>query len=409
MRTPVEMPTPDLGLVDVQAWRVYWDEIERRIGAVFARAETRTRAMAYLAGLLSPAGRKNSWQLAELSGDQNPYGFQHLLGRADWNPEALRDRLRAYVMAYLHAPDAVGVIDETGFLKKGTHSAGVARQYSGTAGRIENCQIGVFLAYASRHGHTLLDRDLYLPAAWTEDRERCRRAGIPATRAFATKPALARQMLERTRTAGVVMAWITGDSIYGDDRALRQWLEAHHQAYVLAVSGKAFVWMQHHQRRISTLLAELPGEGWEQLSAGVGSKGPRWYDWRRLEANAPQHGGWQRWVLLRRSMTAPTEVTAYIVYAPATTSLAEMVRVAGMRWTVEESIQMAKGEVGLDHYEVRRWTGWYRHVTLAMWAQAFLAVVRAETGTDVALKKGAQGLPRTSLARFKAHRGLQSA
>jgi SRSO17 transposase len=409
MRTPVEMPTPDLDLVDVQAWRVYWDEIERRIGAVFARAETRTRAMAYLAGLLSPAGRKNSWQLAELSGDQNPYGFQHLLGRADWNPEALRDRLRAYVMAYLHAPDAVGVIDETGFLKKGTHSAGVARQYSGTAGRIENCQIGVFLAYASRHGHTLLDRDLYLPAAWTEDRERCRRAGIPATRAFATKPALARQMLGRTRTAGVVMAWITGDSIYGDDRALRQWLEAHHQAYVLAVSGKAFVWMQHHQRRISTLLAELPGEGWEQLSAGVGSKGPRWYDWRRLEANAPQQGGWQRWVLLRRSMTAPTEVTAYIVYAPATTSLAEMVRVAGMRWTVEESIQIAKGEVGLDHYEVRRWTGWYRHMTLAMWAQAFLAVVRAETGTDVALKKGAQGLPRTSLARFKAHRGLQSA
>jgi SRSO17 transposase len=409
MRTPVEMPTPDLDLVDVHAWRVYWDEIERRLGTVFARAETRTRAMAYLAGLLSPAERKNSWQLAELTGDQNPYGFQHLLGRADWNPEALRDRLRAYVTAYLHAPDAVGVIDETGFLKKGTHSAGVARQYSGTAGRIENCQIGVFLAYASRHGHTLLDRDLYLPAAWTEDRERCRRAGIPATRAFATKPALARQMLERTRTAGVVMAWITGDSIYGDDRALRQWLEAHHQAYVLAVSGKAFAWMQHHQRRISTLLAEPPGEGWEQLSAGVGSKGPRWYDWRRLEADAPQHGGWQRWVLLRRSMTAPPEVTAYIVYAPATTSLAEMVRVAGMRWTVEESIQIAKGEVGLDHYEVRRWTGWYRHTTLAMWAQAFLAVVRAETGTDVALKKGAQGLPRASLARFKAHRGLQSA
>jgi SRSO17 transposase len=409
MRTPVEMPTPDLDLVDVHAWRVYWDEIARRMGTVFARAETRTRAMAYLAGLLSPAERKNSWQLAELTGDQNPYGFQHLLGRADWNPEARRDRLRADVTAYLHAPDAVGVIDATGFRKKGTHSAGVARQYSGTAGRIEHCQIGVFLAYASRHGHTLLDRDLYLPAAWTEDRERCRRAGIPATRAFATKPALARQMLARTRTAGVVMAWITGDSIYGDDRALRQWLEAHHQAYVLAVSGKAFVWMQHHQRRISTLLAELPGEGWEQLSAGVGSKGPRWYDWRRVGANAPQHGGWQRWVLLRRSLTAPPEVTAYIAYAPATTSLAEMVRVAGMRWTVEESIHIAKGEVGLDHYEVRRWTGWYRHMTLAMWAHAFWAVVRAETGTDVALRKGAQGLPRASLARFKAHRGLQSA
>jgi SRSO17 transposase len=409
MRTPVEMPMPDLDLVDVQAWRVYWAEIERRIGTVFARSEMRTRAMAYLAGLLSPAERKNSWQLAEISGDQTPYGFQHLLGRAEWDSNDLRDRLRAYVTAYLHAPDAVGVIDETGFLKKGTHSAGVARQYSGTAGRIENCQIGVFLAYASRHGHTLLDRELYLPAAWTDDREHCRRAGIPDDRAFATKPALARQMLERTRTAGVVVAWITGDSIYGDDRALRQWLEEHRQAYVLAVSGKAFVWLQHHQRRLSTLLAELPGEGWEQISAGMGSKGPRWYDWRRLEANAPQQGGWQRWVLLRRSVTDPTEVTAYLAYAPATTSLAEMVRVAGMRWTVEESIQTAKGEVGLDHYEVRSWTGWYRHMTLAMWAQAFLAVVRAETGTDVAPQKGGQGRTTTSLARFKAHRGLRSA
>lgn len=409
MRMPVEMPMPDLNLLDVQAWRVYWDEIERRIGAVFARSETRTRALAYLAGLLSPAERKNSWQLAEISGDANPYGFQHLLGRAEWDSEALRDRLRAYVTDYLHAPDAVGVIDETGFLKKGTHSAGVARQYSGTAGRIENSQIGVFLAYASRYGHTLLDRELYLPAAWTDDRERCRSAGVPDARAFATKPILARQMLERTRTAGVAVAWITGDAIYGDDRALRQYLEAHRQAYVLAVSGKESVWLPHHPRRISTLLADLPTEGWERRSAGAGSKGPRWYDWLRLDASAPAQEGWKRWVLLRRSITDPMEKTAYIAYAPATTLLAEMVRAAGRRWTVEESLQIAKGEVGLDHYEVRSWTGWYRHITLAMWAQAFLAVVRAETGTDVALKKGAQGLPRTSLARFKAHRGLPSA
>jgi SRSO17 transposase len=409
MRTPVEMPVPDLDLVDVQTWRVYWDEIARRIEAVFARSEARTRAMAYLAGLLSPAERKNSWQLAEISGDETPYGFQHLLGRADWDPEALRDRLRAYVTAYLHAPDAVGVIDATGFLKKGTHSAGGARQYSGTAGRIENSQIGVFLAYASRYGHTLVDRELYLPAAWTDDRERCRRAGLPAARAFATKPTLARQMLERTRTAGVVVAWITGDAIYGDDRALRQYLEAQRQAYVLAVSGKESVWLSHHQQRISTLLADLPAEGWERLSAGTGSKGPRWYDWLRLDASAPAQGGWKRWVLLRRSIPEPTEVTAYIAYAPATTILTDLVRVAGMRWTVEESLQTAKGKVGLDHYEVRSWTGWYRHITLAMWAQAFLAVVRADTGTDVAPNKGAQELMTTSLARFKAHRGLRSA
>jgi SRSO17 transposase len=408
MRTPSETPVPKLDLLDVQAWSVYWAEIERRIGAVFARSETRTRAMAYLAGLVSPAARKNSWQLAEISGAQNPYGFQHLLGRADWGPDALRDRLRAYVTDYLHAPDAVGVIDETGFLKKGTHSAGVARQYSGTAGRIENSQIGVFLAYASRSGHTLLERELYLPAGWTGDRERCRRAGIPDDRAFATKPALARQMLERTLTAGVVLAWITGDSIYGDDRALRQWLEEHRQAYVLAVSGKESVWLRQQQRRIGPLLAELPAEGWERISAGTGSKGPRWYDWQRLEASAPRQGGWQRWVLIRRSIEAPTEVTAYIAYAPAATPLAALVRVAGMRWTVEESIQTAKGEVGLDHYEVRSWTGWYRHITLAMWAQAFLAVVRAETGAEVTPKKGGLGLRKTSLSRFKAHRGLRS-
>ena len=409
MHALVETPVPELTLLDVQAWRVYWAEIERRIGTVFARAETRTRAMAYLAGLLSPAERKNSWQLAEISGNQNPYGFQHLLGRADWDPEELRDRLHAYVTAYLHAPDAVGVIDETGFLKKGTHSAGVARQYSGTAGRIENSQIDVFLAYASRYGHTLLDRELYLPAVWTGDRERCRRTGIPEDRAFATKPALARQMLERALMAGVVVAWITGDAIYGDDRALRQWLEAHQQAYVLAVSGKESVWIEHYQRRISTLLAALPVEGWERLSAGMGSKGPRWYDWRRLDASVPAQGGWKRWVLIRRSIAEPTELTAYIAYAPAMTLLADMVRVAGMRWTVEESLQTAKGEVGLDHYEVRSWTGWYRHITLAMWAQAFLAVVRAETGTEVAPKKGGQGLTTASLARFKAHRGLRSA
>jgi SRSO17 transposase len=409
MHAPVETLVPDLDLLDVQAWHVYWAEIERRIGAVFARSEARTRAMAYLTGLLSPAERKNSWQLAELSGDQTPYGFQHLLGRAEWDPEALRDRLRAYVTAYLQAPDAVGVIDETGFLKKGTHSAGVARQYSGTAGRIENCQIGVFLAYASRSGHTLLDRELYVPAAWTADRERCRRAGIPEDRAFATKPTLAQQMLERTLTAGVVLAWVTGDAIYGDARALRQWLEAHRQAYVLAVSGTEAVWLQHHQRRIRALLGELPAEGWERLSAGMGSKGPRWYDWRRVEASTPAQAGWQRWVLIRRSITEATEMTAYIVYAPATTLLAEMVRVAGMRWTVEESLQTAKGEVGLDHYEVRRWTGWYRHITFAMWAQAFLAVVRAETGTEVAPQKGGPRRTSPSLSRFKAHRGLRSA
>jgi SRSO17 transposase len=309
--------------------------------------------MTYLAGLLSPAERKNSWQLAEISGDPHPYGFQHLLGRSEWDPDALRDCLRAYVTEYLHAPDAVGIIDETGFLKKGQHSAGVARQYSGTAGRIENSQIGVFLAYASQHGHTLLDRELYLPAEWTSDPDRCRRVGIPAERSFVTKPALAQRMLQRTFDAGVVLAWVTGDCIYGNDRRLRQWLEGCRQAYVLAVSGQEVVWTNQRQTPIKRLLADLPAEGWERISAGSGSKGPRWYDWQRLGLNLPRQVGWLRWLLVRRTLSEPSELTAFVAFGPAATSLTELVRVAGMRWTVEESIQTAKGEVGLDHYEVR--------------------------------------------------------
>jgi SRSO17 transposase len=399
-----------LDLLDVQGWyTVYWAEIERRIGPVFARSEARWRALTYLAGLLSPAEPKNSWQLAEISGDPNPYGFQHLLGRAEWDPHALRDRLRGYVTDYLADPNAVGVLDETGFLKKGIHSAGVARQYSGTAGRIENCQIGVFLAYASQYGQTLLDRELYLPKEWTDDRERCRHAGIPNERAFATKPALAQQMLQRTFAAGVSLAWVTGDSIYGDDRTLRQWLENRNQPYVLAVSGKEAVWLDLKQRQVKTILTELPADGWETLSAGAGSKGPRWYDWLRLELSDPPQSGWKCTLLVRRSMSDPRELTGYIAFARAGTSLAELVRVAGMRWTVEESIECAKGEVGLDHYEVRNWTGWYRHITLAMWAQAFLSVIRKESGAEAAPKKGHLNRPaRSSLALFKASRGLQS-
>ena len=409
-----EVSTPEAGaleLLDVQVWHsVYWAEVERRIGPLFARPEAHSRALAYLAGLLSPAERKTSWQLAEITGDLNPYGFQHVLGRAIWQPDALRDQLRSYVTDYLADADAIGVLDETGFLKKGRQSAGVARHYSGTAGRIENCQIGVFLAYSSRHGHTLLDRELYLPTAWTDDRERCRRAGIPDERAFATKPALALQMLERTFAADVTLAWVTGDCVYGDDRVLRQWLEQRAQPFVLAVSGKESVWLDTQQQSVKSLLAAMPPAGWERISAGEGSKGPRWYDWRRLELAAPPAEGWKRWLVMRRSISDPTDIAASMAYAPTVSSLAEQVRVAGRRWTIEESIQTAKGEVGLDHYEVRSWTGWYRHITLAMWAQAFLTVLREETHADVVPKKGRQkGAEPSSLAAFKAHRGLRSA
>jgi SRSO17 transposase len=365
--------------------------------------------MAYLRALLSPAERKNSWQLAEVSGDATPYGVQHLLRRALWDPEAVRDELRHYLAQHLGDPEAVLVLDETGFLKKGRHSAGVARQYSGTAGKVENCQIGVFLGYAGQLGHALLDRELYLPQEWTTDRARCRQAGIPDERGFATKPQLAQQMLARAVGAGVPAKWVTGDSVYGADRRLRRWLEGQPQASVLAVSGKEYVGLSWQQRRVNTILAALPADGWTRLSAGEGAKGPRWYDWRWLPLAEPQEPGWCRWLLGRRSVSAPQELQAYVVFALQQTALTEVVRVAGTRWTIESGFEAAKGEVGLDHYEVRSWTGWYRHITLAMWALALLTVLRAGAMAVEALKKSLPPpQPRSSLAAFKAGRGLAS-
>jgi SRSO17 transposase len=393
----------------VQGWTTYLTDIARRLGPYFARAETRQRVMTYLQGLLSPAERKNSWQLAEETGDATPYGFQYLLARADWAADAVCDELRVYIRQHLSDPHGVMVIDETGFLKKGQHSAGVARQYSGTAGKVENCQIGVFVAYASRLGHALLDRELYLPEEWTTDRERCRSAGIPDDWDFATKPQLAQQMLARAFAAGMPAQWVTGDSVYGQARQLRMWLEGRLQAYVLAVSGQEYVRLDGRQRQVKTLVAALPPAGWTRLSAGDGTKGPRWYDWHWLPLPEPQEPGWHRWLLVRRSHSLPTELTAYMVFAPQDTTLVEVVQVAGIRWTIESSFEAAKGEVGLDDYEVRSWTGWYRHITLAMWAYALLVVLRAGPIAVETLKKSLPPVQkRSGLASFKAQRGLTS-
>jgi SRSO17 transposase len=393
----------------VQGGLAYLADIAGRLAPHFARSEPRQRAMAYLRGLLSSVERKNSWQLAEVSGDATPYGFQYLLGRADWEADAVRDELRHYLVQHLGSLDAVLVIDETGFPKKGRHSAGVARQYSGTLGKIDNCQVGVFLGYASQLGHTLLDRELYVPQEWMNDRDRCRKAGIPEARRFATKPQLAQQMLARAFAAGVPAQWVTGDSVYGADHRLRMWLETQPQAYVLAVSGQAYVWADGQQRQVKSLRVTLPEEGWTRRSAGDGAKGPRWYDWRWQPLDAPLEPGWRRWLLVRRRISRPTELTAYIVFARQKTTLAEVVRVAGARWTIESGFEAAKGEVGLDHYEVRSWKGWYRHITLAMWALALLTVMRAGPLAVEALKKSrspSQG--RSPLAAFKASRGLPS-
>jgi SRSO17 transposase len=274
---------------------------------------------------------------------------------------------------------------------------------------VDNCQIGVFLSYASPLGQVLLDRELYLPHEWTDDRERCRQAGIPEDRGFATKPQLAQQMLARAFAAGVPASWVTGDSVYGDHRPLRRWLEAQPQAYVLAVSGKEYVGLGTQPRQVKALLASLPEEGWTRLSAGDGAKGPRWYDWRWLPLAEPLEPGWRRWLLVRRSLSEPADLTAYVVFAPQPTTLEAVVRVAGSRWTVESSFEAAKGEVGLDQYEVRSWTAWYRHITLAMWALALLTVMRAGTIAVDMLKKSLRSPTQTSpLAPFKAKRGLAS-
>ena len=261
---------------DRTAWQLELTEVERRIGTQGSRGDARRRLGAYLRGLLKPVERKNGWQLAAANGDDTPYGMQHLLGRAVWDPEAVRDDVRGYVLEHLGVREGVLVIDETGCLKKGTHSAGVARQESGTAGRVENCQIGVFLAYASARGQVLLDRELYLPEVWTQDRARCAQAHIPEDRPVATKPELARRMRERAFQAGVPAAWVTGDCVSGENRRLRQWLEEQERAYVLAVSGKEAVEVGGAQRQVKAVLATLPAAGWTRASVGAGAKGPRW-------------------------------------------------------------------------------------------------------------------------------------
>jgi len=392
---------------ETAVWTSALDDLVARIAPRFARSEARQRAEAYLQGLLGPAERKNGWQLAEAVGEATPYGMQQFLYRALWDADAVRDDLDQYVRAHLGDEEAVLIIDETGFLKKGRHSAGVKRQYSGTAGRIENCQVGVFLAYATRLGHTLLDRGLYLPEDWLADRERCRRAGIPAEVTFTTKPSLAWQMLRHAVAQQLPFRWVTGDSVYGDYHTLRLWLESLPKGYVLGVSGKETVSIAWHFQRVGELLDKLPAGGWTRLSAGEGAKGPRLYDWLRIPMTDPLVPGWKRWLLVRRSLSDPTDLAAYVCFAPAEATLEELVQVAGRRWAIEACFEEAKGEVGLDHYEVRSWTGWYRHITLACLAHAFLAVMRAES---LEPKRGHWPQPPhgRSLAPFKARRGLSS-
>jgi len=361
---------------DVRAWGLQLDEVAHRIGTRFPRSETRDRVRSYLIGLLGPVQRKNAWQVAEQIGDADPYGVQYLMGRSEWDPDAVRDDLRDYVVEALGDPDAVLILDETGFLKKGTKSAGVARQYTGTAGRIENAQVGVFLAYASRHGTAFLDRALYRPKEWTDNPGRCRAAGIPEETAFATKPALAKAMLARAFAAGVPAAWVTGDEVYGGDGGLRRWLESQRRAYVLAVRANQYVWAGLRQSTVVTLAEALPKRAWHTITIAAGSKGPRRYAWAWVVINSDLGPAWRRWLLVRQSLDDAEDRAYYIAAGPKRTTLSRLAKTAGARWSIEGGFESAKQEAGLADYEVRSWTGWHRHVTLSLLAHAVLAVVR---------------------------------
>lgn len=377
----------DIWVAEIQEWADGLREIGDLIGGEFARTEPRNNAVSYIRGLLSDEERKNSWTLSERAGQGTPDGMQRLLSTTDWDPDAVRDALFGYVKKHLGDPTGILAIDETGFLKKGTASAGVARQYSGTAGRVENCQIGVFLTYASPAGRTFLDRELYLPKAWTDDAARCQRAGIPEAREMATKPVLAADMIERALDAGIQAEWTTGDAVYGQHAGLRRRLEARGMHYVMAVpiNQRAITPDPESfgtEGRADQLFAALDGRAWRTRTAGTGTKGERLYAWAKIRINGPAETG-EHWLLARRSLKDPTDLAYFICHTPENVTLIELARVAGARWAIEETFQTSKGETGLDHYQVRQYTGWYRHITLSMFAHAFLSVIRSKKGANI--------------------------
>ena len=361
----------------VASWAFELSQLHRRLAPRFARPEPRRRALLYLQGLLSAVERKNGWQLAEQAHEATPYGMQRLLSQAVWDTDGVRDDLRAYVLEQLGTDGAIIAIDETSFPKRGKHSAGVAVQYCGTTGQVENCQVGVFLSYVTARGHALIDRELYLPLEWCEDHERRQAAGIPETVRFQTKPELAVQMLARLQQAHVPISWVVADTVYGGNLDLRTWCEQQPYSYVLAVPSDepvGIVTPDGRARRVTVAEVEalrLSERDWQRLSISEGTKGPRLFDWAAVPILHHWQDDGQHWLLLRRCVSAGQEKTYYFVFAPAGTTLPQMVQACGARWHIEEDFENGK-DLGLDHYEVRSYLGWYRHVTLVLLAQAFL-------------------------------------
>lgn len=369
-------------------WADKLSELHARVAHRFARAEVRERVSRYLAGLLSRVERKNGWQLAEAIGESEPRGVQRLLSEAVWDSEGVRDDLRAYVVEHLGEPNSgVLIVDDTGFVKKGDKSVGVARQYTGTVGETANAQVGVFLTYASTKGAAFIDRALYLPHAWTDDPERCRAAGIPATVRFATKITLAQRMLERALGAAVPARWLVADSFYGRSHAFRQWLEEHGQPYVLMVPKTHAVWYQGRRQTATKLGAQLPSTAWTLRSVGRGVQGERSGRWACLPLSETCPAGQSHWLLVQQAVDDPTALAYHVACGVAATSEDELLRVCGGRWQIEEGFAQAKGEVGLDQYEVRTWAAWHRFITLCLLAHAYLVVLRLaaqqeETGAE---------------------------
>jgi SRSO17 transposase len=369
--------------VNPARWRQVADEVIGCFAGRFARVEPRRAAAGFVTGLLAELEIKTCWQLAEQAGHDRPDAMQRLLYRAKWDADAVRDDVRDLVVDRLGDPDGVLVVDETGDLKKGTFTVGVQRQYTGTAGRIENAQVGVFLAYASRHGHTLIDRRVYLPESWTSDRQRCAQAGVPHEVQFATRSQLADDMLTAAVAAQAPARWVAADEAYGNNTLLRARLRRHRLGYVLAISRDHLVPLDggKARQRADLITAGLPASAWTRRSAGTGSKGPRYYDWAWLTDvgtdGDPDDDG-RHSLLIRRNNTTG-ELAFYRCWAPGPVTLAQLVRVAGIRWTVEESFQAAKGQVGLDQHQVRLWQSWHRFTTLALAALAILALCAADT------------------------------
>jgi SRSO17 transposase len=370
--------------VDPDRWQTEFSAVIDRIASRFARYEPLRHAGELMAGMVSGLDRKNCWTIAEHRGAATPDGLQHLLSRASWDADAVRDDLRDYVIDAFGDPGAILVVDETGDVKKGTATVGVQRQYSGTAGRVENSQVAVYLTYAAPRGHALIDRALYLPRSWTDDPARCADAGIPDDqRGFATKPALAATLIDHAVAAEVPAAWVAGDEVYGADPRLRTQIRGHGLGYVLAIAANRRVPTHAGPIRVDALPALIAAHAWQKHSAGAGAHGPRLYSWAwfRLLAEDDTDTGVHHLLIRRNDATGEH---AYLrCYSPRPVPLRTLVSVAGQRWRIEESFQAAKGLTGLDQHQVRRWTSWHRWTTLAMLAHAFLAVATAtERGTQ---------------------------